>query len=159
MKYLIFLIIFFSSNNLSKSEHKEISIYYFFKNTDWQEFNKKTLLKNNLSYILDNNIDLFERESFFRFMSNFNKQQYYSRLYIIEILSKNGERATNKKIFLINYKGKISFIGFTKGIFWGNYNVTDKEKETFKSLNSNATKKLNTEQMYILISEVRGMKF
>ncbi len=158
MKHFIYFFVLIVLNCTTKSEVKEFSVYSFFENTDWREFNKKSLIRNNLSYIIDNNIDLFERESFFKFMSTYNKKQFYDILYIIEIFTNDGENSTNKKILLIKYRGETTFIGFKKGISWNIYQVTEKEKMIFNLFNSKV-KKINSEQKYVLISEVRGMAF
>ncbi|MCC9070724.1 hypothetical protein LNQ49_03795 [Flavobacterium sp. F-65] len=93
---VIIPIVFFSCVNANKSVN-DSSLHLFFSNTDWNDFNSKTLTENKLSHFLNDKIDFYNRESFFSFMKKSKLDSPYDDFYLVEIEIPNGERTFSKK--------------------------------------------------------------
>ena len=135
----------------------KIKLSLFFKTVNWQDFNKNTLERNNLSHMLKDSIDFYQRESFFAFMSNSDENISYQEFYLIEI-NQTGESDINKNILVIKNGNDITYLGFRKGINWGTYQITNEEKNKFRYTElKNGVKEIN--QSYLMITKVVGLKY
>ncbi len=154
----LFVIIAFLCLISCSNDKKEIKLATFFKSTSWKEFNKQTFTRNNLSHLLKNQVDFYDRESFFNFMSNLNENIFYQNFYLIETFSTDTESTINKKILVLNNHGKIKYLGFKKGRKWTLYEVTDKEKKDFQYIKlSSGVEKID--DSYLLITKIIGLKY
>ena len=161
MKYsnLFIGVILFSFITFTNCEgNKDTSkLSSFFKTVNWQDFDKNTFMRNNLSHMLKDSIDFYQRESFFAFMLNSDKNITYQEFYIIEI-NQTGERNISNKILVIKSGKDITYLGFKKGIDWSTYQVTNEEKSKFRYAElKNGVKQMN--QSYLMITKVIGLKY
>jgi len=135
----------------------KIKLSLFFKTVNWYDFNKITFERNNLSHMLKDSIDFYQRESFFAFMSNSDEKITYQNFYMIEI-NQTGERDISKKILVINNGNDITYLGFKKGINWSTYQIMDEEKNKFRYIElKNGVKEIN--QSYLMITKVTELKY
>ena len=159
MKYsnLFMGITLFSFITFTNCQGNEDKLSSFFRAVNWQDFNKTTFEKNNLSHMLKDSIDFYQRESFFVFMSNLDENISYQDFYMIEI-NQTGERNISKKILAIKNGKNITYLGFQKGINWSVYQITDEEKNKFRYAElKNGVKEIN--QSYLMITKVIGLKY
>lgn len=159
MKYsnLFIAIILFSFITFSSCQGNKNKLSSFFRTVNWQDFNKTTLERNNLSHMLKDSIDFYQRESFFAFMSNSDNNISYQEFYLIEI-NQTGESDINKNILVIKNGKDITYLGFKKGINWSVYQITNEEKNKFRYAElKNGIKEIN--QSYQMITKVTGLKY
>jgi hypothetical protein len=140
-----------------QENRKKIKLSSFFKTVNWYDFNKNTFKRNNLSHMLKDSVDFYQRESFFAFMSSSDEKITYQNFYMIEI-NQTGERDISKKILVINNGNEITYLGFKKGINWSAYQITDEEKNKFQyNKLKNDIKEIN--QSYLMITKVTELKY
>jgi hypothetical protein len=137
---------------------EQYSLKSFFANTNWIDFNLKTLKMNNLNHFISNKVDFFHRESFFLFMKNSKYNDLYDSIYLVELEKIGGERNQTKKILMISLNNKITSLSFKKSIGWKQISLSEKELEKY-SYNSlkNSLKIDNNE--YCIITKIKGNKF
>ena len=136
----------------------ELKLSSFFRNINWQDFNKNTLDRNNLSHLLNDDVDFYSRKSFFSFMSTYdNKEIFYKDFFIIEIYE-SGERTIFKKILVIKNENGVTYLGFQKGLNWSECEVTDKEKNEFR-YNELKNGIQEVKQVYLMITKVVGLRY
>lgn len=154
----IIILVFFTSCVNSHKKNNDNTLHTFFTNTKWNDFNSKTLLENKLDHFIDDKIDFYNRESFFSYMKKYELNNPYNNFYLIEIESPNGERAISKKIIVINYNDKLTYLGFKKANSWNKITLTKEEINQYKYKDlKNGIKKNDGD--YILITQIKQSKY
>lgn len=109
---ILFLLVLTYSCTLSKTgkdcKKKSNDLY---KSMTFLEFNKATFV-GELKHYIDNKIDVFDREGFFKFMTC-NSNFCYDDFYFIE-LNISGEYTRNFKILVVNYQNRVEYYYFLK---------------------------------------------
>lgn len=151
----IFILTFFSCKTNNDNQY---NIKSFFTITKWDDFNDKTLKENNLSHFIKDKIDFFNRETFFESMKDSKYDTFYKDFYLVEIVNPNGERSYSRKILVINYDDKISYLGFIESLNWQKLDVTKEEINNFQYNTLTSGIRKNDGDL-ILITHIEGNKY
>lgn len=146
------ILICFTPLSCQVKTNAKYSIDLFFRQTDWKIFNERTFKKNNLTHFLKENIDVYQRESFFSFMIKNPTNINYDVFYLIEV-NKQGERIINKKIFVIEDKESMIFLAFEKNIIWEKYQLSENETKKCVEKIKNHVKD-NDESSFTIVTKI-----
>ncbi|TPG31091.1 hypothetical protein [Flavobacterium pectinovorum] len=142
------------SNEIDKE-----SLNSFFSKTNWVDFNKKTLTKNNLGNYLKDKIDFYQREDFFNLMKNRDYNILYDDFYLVEIVNLKTERIMTRKIIALNCDNKITYLFFKNARECkakGNFSEAQIDKYKYKKIVSGTSRDGDD---YVIITKITGNKY
>jgi hypothetical protein len=159
IKVLIILLMTLLFSCKMSNENNKQNLQSFFSKTDWKDFNRETLTKNNLKHFIADSVDFFHREDFFSYMKNSNHKITYDNFYLVEIINQRTEKITARKIIALKNDDKISYLFFKDSqecSSKGNFSDAQVKKYEYENLVVGTSKDGDDN---IIITKITGDKY